>query len=71
MSLPFNIINFIRVFYMCKFRIPDTKKNMSRSQSFYFYNCFMVAMALKEILKYFKSLLPVVCGFSKKPVLLL
>lgn len=31
----------------------------------------MVAMALKEVLMYSEFLLSVVCGFSKKPVLLL
>ena len=58
-------------FFICANSEYQTLKKMSRNQTFYFYNCFMVAVALKEILKYFKSLLPVVCGFSKKPVLLL
>lgn len=65
---PFQHYTFYE-FFMCKFGILDKKKNMSRIHTFYFYNCFVVAMALKEILKYSKFLLPVVCGSFKKPVL--
>lgn len=57
--------------FLCVNSEYQTFKNMTQIQTFYFYNCSRVAMALKQIFKCSKSLLSVVCGFSKKPVLLL
>lgn len=69
LSFSFNIMDFIRVLYV---QIQNTRKFLKLCQfkSLYSYNCFMVAMALKEVLMYSEFLLSVVCGFSKKPVLL-